>query len=141
MKTRGQIAPETEAAVREEYEAPAKSAETVTKEIAKANTDTRAAYNELVDSATVETAQQSIFASLLEVHVGSVEEYDSWLAAHEDFEVVLAGTKPVPRRVWHPVWPRDAVVAVSFQERADAAVATVRRQAFGRHYRSILEDG
>lgn len=139
MKTRGQVAPETEAAVREEYDALAKVAETVTKEIAKANTDTRAAYNELVDSATVETAQQSLFASLLEVHVGSVEEYDSWLAAHEDFEVVLAGTESVPRRVWHPVWPRDIVVAVSFQERPDAAVATVRRQAFGRHYRSILE--
>lgn len=138
METRGQFAPETETAAREQYETLATAAETVTKEIAEANTDTRDEYNKLVDGETIETAQQALFAAFLEVHVGSVEEYESWLG-DEDFEVEFAGTETVSRRAWHPVWARDAVVAVSFQERPEAAVGTVRRQAFGRHYRSMLE--
>lgn len=139
METRGQFAPETDAAVRQTYEALADAAETVTKEIAEANADTREDYRGLTGSDTVETAQQALFASLLEVQVGTAAEYESWLAEHERLEPELAGTEPVSGRAWHPVWARDAVVAASFEDRPDAAVGAVRRQAFGRHYRSILE--
>ncbi|MFW6004214.1 MAG: DUF5809 family protein [Halodesulfurarchaeum sp.] len=139
METRGHLSPATEDAVRETYESLAGAAETVTKEIAEANAETREDYRELTDSGTVETARQALFASLLEVQVGTVAEYESWLAEHDELEPELAGTEPVSGRAWHPVWARDAVVAASFEDRPDAAVGAVQRQAFGRHYRSILE--
>jgi hypothetical protein len=139
METRGHFAPATDAAVREAYDSLARVAETVTKEIAEANTDTRADYRRLTDTETVETAQEALFASLLEVQVGSTEAYEEWIDQHPDFEVEFAGTEPVPNRAWHPVRPRGTVVAVSFQDAPDAAVAAVQRQAFGRHYRPILE--
>ncbi|MFB6086537.1 MAG: DUF5809 family protein [Halodesulfurarchaeum sp.] len=139
MEIRGHFTPETEAAVREQYGSLAPVAETVTKEIAEANADTRTEYRDLIDSETIETAQQALFASLLEVQVGTTEAWESWLAEQEDFDVELAGTEPVSGRAWHPVWPREVVVAVSFEDRTDAAVSAVKRQAFGRHYRSMLE--
>ncbi|MGM0371106.1 MAG: DUF5809 family protein [Halobacteriota archaeon] len=140
METRGQFAPETERAAREQYAALTVPAKTVTKEIAEAGTTDRETYRELTTEDVYETAQQALFASLLAVQVGSTEEYEDWLAAHEDLEVVFAGTETVPRRAWHPVWPRAAVVAVSFQNKPEAAVASLRRQAFGRFYRELVAE-
>lgn len=138
METRGHFAPRTVTAASEQYEDLTLAAKTVTKEIAEAGTDTREGYQALVDESVIETAQQALFASLLEVHVGSVEEYEAWLTEHESLDASLAGTDTVPRRAWHPVWPRDHVAAVSFQNSPEAATATVRRQAFGKHYRALL---
>lgn len=138
METRGHYAPRTEAAARSQYADLSAAAKTVTKEIAEAGTDTSDAYQEFVDQSVIETAHDALFASLLEVHVGSTAEYESWLADHETLESELAGTETVPRRAWHPVWPTGDVAAVSFQDRPEAAIATVRRQAFGEHYRSLL---
>ena len=138
MDTRGYEAPRTESAARAHYEDLAGAAQTITKEVADAGTDSSEAYQEFIDQSVIETAQQALFGSLLEVHVGSQTEYDTWLAEHESFDATLAGTETVPSRAWHPVWPTEQVVAVSFQDRPDAAVATVRRQAFGQHYRSML---
>lgn len=138
METRGHFAPRTETAASEQYDELALAAKTVTKEIAEAGTDTSAEYRALVDDSVIETAQQALFASLLEVHVGSVSEYEAWLSDHEGLDVSLAGTDTVPRRAWHPVWPTDQGTAVSFQNSPEAAIATVRRQAFGQHYRTIL---
>lgn len=138
MDTRGYESPRTESAASAHYEDLARAAQTITKEVADAGTDSSEAYQEFIDQSVIETAQQALFASLLEVHVGSQTEYDAWLADHDSFDATLAGTETVPRRAWHPVWPTEQVVAVSFQDRPDAAVATVRRQAFGQHYRSML---
>lgn len=139
METRGHFAPSTEAEVRETYESLAQAAATVTKEIAEANADSRADYQTLIGSETVETAQQALFASMLEVQVGTTEAYDAWLADHDELETELAGAEPVSGRAWHLVSARDVVVVASFEERPDAAVSAVQRQAFGRHYRPILE--
>lgn len=138
METRGHFAPRTETAASAQYDDLALVAKTVTKEIAEAGTDTSDGYQALVEESVIETAQQALFASLLEVHVGSVDEYEAWLTDHDSLDWSLAGTDTVTRRAWHPVWPRDQVAAVSFQNSPEAAIATVRRQAFGQHYRAIL---
>jgi hypothetical protein len=44
----------------------------------------------------------------------------------------------VERVVWHVPPFADAAVAATFQDERDAAVATLRRQAFGRCYRDRL---
>ncbi|MFB6082483.1 MAG: DUF5809 family protein [Halanaeroarchaeum sp.] len=140
MKTRGYIAPETEPAVRAQYAALAPAAKTVTKEIAEAATDDSDAYREIASEDVYETAQQALFASLLEVQVGTAAEYKSALDEYEGFEADVAGTETVARRAWHPVEARETVVAVSFEEREDAAVASLQRQAFGRFYRPMIEE-
>lgn len=138
MQLRGMFTPETATAARERYESLALPAETVTKELAEAGTGSADAYREFLTPEVLDTAQQSLFAGLLAVRVGSREEYEEWLADHEDLTPTLAGHESVARRAWHPINPRDAVAAVSFEDSPDAAVATVRRQAFGKHYRSVL---
>lgn len=138
METRGQFAPKTAAEATDQYESIALAAETVTKEIAEAGTDGGEVYQALVEPAVIETAQQALFASLLEVHTGTREAFQAWLDDHDAFEAEMAGTETVPRRAWHPVWPADQVIAVSYQERPDAAIATLRRQAFGQQYRTLL---
>lgn len=139
MDTRGQFAPETKAAARSLYDDLAIAAETVTKTLAETSTDSREAYHELLDQERIDAAHEALFASLLEVHVGSVEEFESWMNRHDAFQLSLSGPETVPRRAWHPVRPRKTVTAVSFQTAPEAAVATVRRQAFGTQYRELLE--
>lgn len=141
METHGLLAPDTESAAREDFVSMGPASQTVTKEVAKAMEFDRSEYRERVTGEVVETARDAMFASLLLVHVGSSEEFESWCADNPDLEVHLAGNENVDRRAWHPVPAADAVSAVTFHEQADAAVATVRRQAFGQFYREIVEDG
>jgi len=138
MKTQGEFTPETATAARSQYEALELAAETVTKEVAKAGTDSREAYQELTTPEIIDTAQETLFASLLEVTVGTAAEFEAWLEDHPGLTVSLAGHESVSQRAWHPIPPRDVVAAVSFEDGTEAAVATVRRQAVGKHYRSLL---
>ncbi len=139
MDTRGDLTPRTAAAAQEAYAGLALPAETVTKAVAEAGTDSTDAYRSFLDDDVLETAQQSLFAASLAVHVGTVEEYEAWLADHGSLEPSMTGHEDVTGRAWHPVWPREVVAAVSFSDSPDAAVATVRRQAFGKYYRSMID--
>lgn len=138
METRGLLAPETEETTRAAFEAMGPAARTVTSEVAKAMSFDRGEYRERVTGAVVETARDALFASLLEVHVGTDAEFDAWLRDRPDLEVHLEGNENVSRRAWHPVAPVESVAAVTFHEETDAVVATVRRQAFGRFYEPLL---
>lgn len=141
MDTRGFLAPETETDATEAYEEVGPAARTVTAEVAKAMGFERGEYREKMTEEVVKTAHEALFASLLSVHVGPVTEFESWLEDTDDMAVHLEGNENVDRRAWHPVYPADAVAAVTFHDEPEAAVATVRRQAFGRFYRSILDVG
>lgn len=138
METRGLLAPETAGDVREHYETVGPAAQTVTREVAKAMSFDREEYDERVTSDVVGTARDALFASLLEVRVGTREEYESWLADHPNLDEHVEGSDSVDNVAWHPVPADGAVAAVTYQDETDAAVATCRRQAFGRHYRSFL---
>ncbi len=139
METRGVLAPETRPDAREAFEELGPAAQTVTSEVAKAMGFERTEYRNRVSEEVVATAREALFASLLVVHVGSATSFESWLDEAGDPEVQLEGNRHVDRRAWHPVEPAEAVAAVTFHEEPDAAVATVRRQAFGRFYREILD--
>lgn len=139
METRGFLAPATKADSREAFEELGPMARTVTSEVAKAMGFERAEYRDRVTDEVVGTAREALFASLLVVHVGNQAEFESWLDDAEDLTVHLEGNRNVDQRAWHPVPPADAVAAVTFHDEPDAAVATVRRQAFGRFYRSLLD--
>lgn len=138
METRGLLAPESERAVREGYETLGPAARTVVKETAKAMGFDRGEYGERVTGDVVATARDALFASLLEVRVGTRAEFDEWLEGADDYAVHLEGSESVDRVAWHVVAFADAVVGTTFQSEPDAAVATLRRVAFGRFYRDAL---
>ena len=137
MDTVGEFEPETEDEARRRYEAVGPAAQTAVREVARAMDFDREEYEERVTRDVVATARDAIFASLLAVTVGTAEEYDAWREAF-DGEVVEVGSEHVDNVVWHAPPFADRAVAATFQHERDAAVATLRRQAFGRLYRELF---
>jgi hypothetical protein len=139
MDEDGVFAPETVEEAREAYDSVGPAARTVVRETAKAMEFDRSEYRDRVTSEVVETARDALFASLLRVRVGDRPEYESWLDDHPDYEAVTLGSEDVSRVVWHAVPFADTVVAATFENEPEAAVSTLRRQAFGRVYREHLD--
>jgi len=137
METEGVFAPETLADAREAYESVGPAAQTVVRETATAMDFDGEEYRERVTSDVVETARDALFASLLVVHVGDWAAFEDW-RADADVDVTVVGSEDVDNVVWHLAPVADAAVAATFQDERDAAVATLRRQAFGRLYRDRL---
>jgi len=140
MHTEGLLSPATADEARDRFEAVAPTAQTTVREVAKAMDFDKAEYDDRVTGAVVETAREAIFASLLEVHVGTREEFEEWRAEHPDLDVETIGSENVDNVVWHAVPFAETVVAATFQDRDAAAVGTLRRQAFGSVYREIVTD-
>ncbi|ELY83382.1 DUF5809 family protein [Natrinema pallidum] len=122
---------------RTQYESVGPAAQTVVREVAKAMEFDREEYDERVTGDVVETARDALFATLLEVRVGSRGEFDDWCESY-DGTVTTVGHENVDRVVWH-AGPDGEAVAATFQTEEDAAVATLRRQAFGRLYRDRVD--
>ena len=133
METTGRLAPEDPDDARAAYEELATPASVVTKEVARALdvADPR----ERVTAETVATARDAIFASTLSVTIGTREEFEDWRESF-DGEVHVAGNENVDNVAWHVF--DDTAVAATFHEEQDAAVATLRRQAFNRCYRKLF---
>lgn len=138
METEGLFAPETAAEARERYEGLGPTAQTAVKQVAKAMAFDPEEYDERVTPEVVETAREVLFASMLEVHVGDREEFETWRADHGSWEVVEFGSEHVDQVVWHAAPFAETVVAATFQEKRRAAVETLRRQAFGRVYSEVV---
>lgn len=136
MKRHGFLAPESETDARRRYEAVGPAAQTVVKETAKAMAFDADEYDERVTGDVVETARDALFASLLEVRTGTREEYEEWLA-DRDREVSERGSENVGRVAWHDALG-ETVVAATYENERRAAVATLRRQAFGHVYRELV---
>ncbi|GAB3037119.1 DUF5809 family protein [Natronobiforma cellulositropha] len=136
MHTVGDVSPRSVEAAREQYENAGPAAQTVVREVARAMAFDREEYQQRVTSDVVETARDALFASLLEVAVGTCEEYAAWRDGY-DGDVVEIGSENVENVVWH-AGPNGVAVAATFHEKEEAAVATLRRQAFGRVYRDLL---
>ena len=136
MKTVGTLSFESTAEASEAYESVGPAAQTVVREVARAMEFDREEYGERVTGEVVETARDALFASLLEVSVGSREAFEEWRESY-DGEVTVTGHENVDNVVWH-AGPAGDAVAATFQNEEDAAVATLRRQAFGRLYRDLV---
>lgn len=133
------FAPETAEEAREAYASVGPAAQTVVRETARAMEFDREEYGRRVTSDVVETARDALFASLLRVFVADREAFEDWCAEHPDYQVAEAGSEHVASVVWHPVPFAERVVAATFQNEREAAVGTLRRQAFGRVYREYLD--
>lgn len=140
METVGFLSPETATEASESFVELGSTAETVVKETAKAMDFDREEFEDRLTGDVVATAHEALFASLLAVHVGTMDEFDGWQADYDDYEVTVLGSDQVDNVVWHPVPFAGEVVAATFQNEREAAVGTLRRQAFGRIYREALVD-
>ncbi|QSG05834.1 DUF5809 family protein [Halapricum desulfuricans] len=140
MEQEGRFAPETLEAARERYEALGSTAQVVVREVAKAMELDRETYRERVTSDVIETAREVLFAESLAVTVGTREEFDAWRVDHPDYEVCEIGSENVRRVAWHAAPFAETVVAATFQDEREAAVGTLRRQAFGDVYRDALRE-
>jgi len=138
MHERGVLSPATDEAVREAYDDLGAAAQEVVRGTAKAMSFDREEYRERVTGEVVATARDALFASLLRVTVGSREEWTEWRDAHPEYEPVVEGSEHVDSVAWHAAPVADTVLAATFQNEPDAAVATLRRLAFGRVYRERL---
>lgn len=137
MHVRGEFEPADEAAVLDRYEDLGGTAQVVVTEVARAMDLDRETYRERVDASVVETARNALFAESLAVTVGGRAEYETWREGY-DGEVHEIGSDAVDRVVWH-AGPGEEAVAATFQTEEDAAVGTLRRHAFGRLYRPLVE--
>jgi hypothetical protein len=135
MRQTGRLSPTDADAAQTAYEELGSTAQVVVREVAKALEFDREEYDERVTSDTVETARDALFASLLEVQVGTREEYEEWAEAF-DGPISVAGSDAVEHVVWHAF--DGEAVAATFQDEEEAAISTLRRQAFGRLYRPLF---
>ncbi|MFC6613990.1 DUF5809 family protein [Halopenitus salinus] len=144
MDTRGAFAPETMAEAREQYVETGPAAKVVVRETAKAMSFDADEYADRVTGEVVETARDAIFASMLEVRVADRPTFEEWLETSEtydDSDVELLGSEHVDRIVWHAAPFAGTVIAASFHEEEEAAIGTLRRNAFGRIYHDRLRSG
>lgn len=139
MEREGVFSPETVGEVRQYYEAVGPAAQTVVRELTRAMSFDSAEYDRRVDNETVERARDALFASLLEVRIGTAEEFDAWRADNPEYDVTQTGSVNVENVAWHTAPTTDTVVATTFQEERGAAVATLRRQAWGEVYRDLID--
>ncbi|WP_277542744.1 DUF5809 family protein [Haloarcula laminariae] len=137
METEGQFSPTTAAAARDRYESLGSTAQVVVKEVAKAMGLDADEYRERVTGEVVETARDVLFAESLSVTVGSREEFEAW-RADADHAVEVIGSENVDNVVWHAPDFADEAVAATYQSEREAAVGTLRRQAFGRLYSEVV---
>jgi hypothetical protein len=139
METEGFLRPETPAAARRAHAELLPGARTVVTEAARAMDFDRAEMDARLDEDVYRTAHDAMFASVLEVRVGDAEAFADW---REDYggELTVNGSENVENVVWHAAPAVDAAVAATFQNERAAAVATLRRQAYGDLYREVLAD-
>jgi hypothetical protein len=137
MDTRGTFAPESASEASERFEQIGSTAQVLVRELARAMDFDAGEYEERVTPDVVATAREVLFAEQLRVSVGSYEEFEAFRAA-TDAEVEVIGTENVENVAWHAPPFSEVAVAATFQDEADAAVGTLRRQAFGRIYESVV---
>lgn len=135
MEHRGEFTPETLDDVRALADRLGPAAQIVVRETAQAMDFDREEYRDRVTADVIETARDALFASLLAVTVGTRTEYEAWLEGR-DVEVIEVGSEQVDNVVWHAF--DGTIVAATFQDEPEAAVSTLRRQAFGRFYKDHL---
>lgn len=139
METRGVTTPTTQAEARQRYEALGPVAQLVVRETTRAMGFDATEYDDRVTSDVVAAARDVLFAGLVLVHVGTTTEFEDWLNDHPDYELDQTGSENVDNVAWHPAPVTDTVVATTFQDKPDAAVAALRRQAWGRVYRDVVD--
>lgn len=142
MKTVGYVLPETEAEAADIHAELGPAAREVVREVAVSMGFERDEYAERVTGDVVATGRDAIFGSLLVVTTGTREEFAAWRERppYEGYEVMLEGSDAVDHVAWHASPMAGVLIAATYQDEREAAVATLRRIAWGRLYQDVLVD-
>lgn len=140
METVGFVMPETEAEAHELHEYLAAPAREVVREVALAIGLDAEEYTERVTEAVHATGRDALFGSLLVVTTGEREAFERWRerGPYGHFDLHVEGSEHVDHVAWHAAPCVDRMVAATYQDEREAAVATLRRIAWGRVYRPLL---
>lgn len=139
MHTEGLLAPTTLEEASGHYEQVGPAAQVVVRETARAMDFDREEYRQRITGEVIETVRDALFASLLSVHVGDREAFETWQDEHPGYDVTEFGSENVSGVVWHPAPFLERAVAATFEAERRAAIDALRRQAFGRLYADELK--
>jgi len=137
MEERGILAPETPADAQARYDELQQASREVVRTAAKQMGFGTDEYQTRVTETVFASACDALFASLLVVQTGSKSEFTSETDSL-DGERTVIGHEDVANVAWHTVPFSEAVVAATFENQADAAADTVRRQAFATAYQEVV---
>ncbi len=142
METAGYIRPTSRSDARAIYEELGPAAKQVTREVALAMDFDPEEYDERVTGEVVTTARDVLFSTLLAVEHGSRAAFEDWRdeAPQSEYDVHVEGAEHVDHVAWHASPFAETVVAATYQDEPAAAVATLRRIAWGRLYRPLFHD-
>lgn len=143
METAGYIRPDSRSEAREIYGELGPAAQELTREVALAMDFEPEEYDRRVTGAVVMTARDVLFSTLLAVRRGPRDAFEEWRAEapQRDYELHIEGAEHVDHVAWHTSPFAETVVAATYQDEPEAAVATLRRIAWGRLYRPLFHDG
>lgn len=141
METIGYLEPECDEDVQKIYASLGVPAQELVHEIAVAMEFDRDEYTDRVDSAVVRRARDAVFGVLLRISSASMDRFQSIRAdpMYESYTVVLEGSDNVPNVAWHVCPVEETIVAATYQDHRDAAIATLRRIAWNRIYVRLLD--
>lgn len=139
METVGYVLPETEAEVREIFDELEPAAHEVVGAIARRLPDAWDPEHGVPEDA-YRTGHEALFGSLLVVTTAAMEDFESWSTdgPYADYTVDIEGSEHVDHVAWHAAPATEKIIATTYQDERSAAVATLRRIAWGRVYRPLL---
>lgn len=141
MQREGLLAPETDEEARVAFAELAPAAQEVTRSVALTIGIDRDEYRDTVDEAVVRTAHEVLFGSLLRVRTADRNTFDEWVESEAaGLDVIVEGGENVSNVAWHVAQLADRVLAATYESERQAAIATLRRIAWGRIYRDRVHD-
>jgi hypothetical protein len=127
------------AAVRRGYASVVPTAKIVLAEVANGLSFDRSAYEEQIDAELVERVANVLFAAGLAVACGEHQAFESYGDAHPDAEVIRLGASASDAVCWHHAPVAGLIIGAGYHEAEPSAREVVRRAAFNRCYRPIIE--
>jgi hypothetical protein len=131
--------PATGAAVIQQYAAVVPTAKVVVSEVATGLGFDRETYESQMDAVMVERVANVLFAADLPVRCASADTFDRYSADNPTEEVVRVGAMTADAVCWHHAGVEGVILAAGYHDAEDAAAEVVRRAAFNRCYRPLIE--
>jgi len=127
--------------VREQYADVIPTAKVVLSEVADGLAFDRPTYEERIDAKMVQRVANVLFAAGLPVLCDTEEMFEDYRRAHADAEVIDLGRSTAETVCWHHARVQGVILTASYGDAERSAREVVRRAAFNRCYRPIIDEG